>query len=77
MTPKQHFRARWIKTTIVEQFPVITNYPHHRGDDNPGPFYAPNSEWHTLYSERAMKHAEFSASYWRERGYTVTVEVQS
>ena len=61
--------GKWIRTTIVEAFPVFY------GKDMRGPFYAPNSEWFVTYTEKNLAWKQLSAEALRRDGYTVHVDV--
>lgn len=69
---------KWVRTTIVEPFPVFyshTNQKCRRANDpaTEGPFYAPGSEWFDFPEHLAFRQA--AAGHLRANGYTVNVEV--
>lgn len=63
----------WIVMTIVEPFPLWFSHvawpTEQRRETARGPFYAANSKRYFAPEHRA--HAESSAAYLRERGWTV------
>jgi hypothetical protein len=69
-------KREWIKTTVVEPFPVFFShvaYPSEsRRETAKGPFYAANSETWDFPKDAAF--CEWRAAGLREKGWTVTVE---
>jgi hypothetical protein len=66
-------KYKWIRMTIHEPFPVFAR-GRHRSEPNQHPFYSANSEWFKLYTERNWNAEQRTADYWRERGYTVSLD---
>ncbi len=69
--------TRWIKTVIVEPFPVFFAHgslpSESRRETARGPFYAPGSASYSAMSEANMAFELWRAEFLRERGWTVLV----
>lgn len=67
--------TKFVRMTIAERFPVIPMTDHTATNQGLGPFYVPNSEWFKPFSSKTLKAEQYAAQYWRDRGYTVSVDV--
>lgn len=65
----------YIRRTIKEPFPYFYGHPAMQDRLKEGPFYAPNSEWFTPFTERALTHEYICAGNLRRQGYTVTIDI--
>lgn len=64
---------KFVRTTILEPFPELFGHVNYRKGD--GPFYAANSKWHTVYSDKALAHANASSAHLAKHGFTAVVDV--
>lgn len=67
--------VQYVRTTIVEPFPVLYGHVNYRQGD--GPFYAAGSEHLAVHSKRTFAAKLAAAEHLRREGYTVSVDVVS
>ena len=65
------FKNAWVRITYKDKMPYGLD-----DDGHPqGPWSLPNqTEWY-VYSDQNLKHAQYKASYWKDKGYETVVEI--